>query len=94
MKEIIENVKSSLRGFVKNKYISKSDAEDVVSKVKKTVSKEKKRIVKLVLKEKAKLLKEIGIVSASEGKLLKKRIKKLQEKLKEKAARTAGKFRR
>lgn len=87
------SIGKSLAGFVRKGYLPKKEVETIFKKIVSAGRMEQKRLVKLAEKEGKKVLREIGVVSLSEAKLMKIRLKGLENLVKKEGKKIAKKFR-
>ncbi len=82
-----DRIGKKVKSFVNAGYVSRKDAGVIVRTIVSAVKREQNRIKRLAGAEAKKALREIGIVSVNEGKLLKKRLKNLESIVRKKGAR-------
>lgn len=85
-------VKNHLRHLVRDGYLSNKEARAFLRQIVSFAGKEQKRVSKIAQIEAKKALKEIGVVSINEAKLMKKRLKKLEGIVRKKGMRIVGKI--
>ena len=74
--------------------VSKNDVKAILSEIVTFAGKEQKRLSKLVKSEAKKAINELAMISSQEGKLIKKRLKKLEESVRKKGLKIAEKLKK